>query len=116
MVSPLRPYQLNRGDATLKVKNDVFLPVEGPPHPAYHLASPLTRRENVTKRSFAPAATLLAVLAWPAAAGAQDAHYWTYGYGPVGQLTEGTLVGGVNDLSAVFYNPGPSPSSTSRAS
>ena len=60
----------------------------------------------MTKRSFAPAAALLAVLAWPAAAGAQDAHYWTYGYGPVGQLTEGTLVGGVNDLSAVFYNPG----------
>ena len=59
----------------------------------------------MTKRSFAPAATLLAVLAWPAAAGAQDAHYWTYGYGPVGQLTEGVLVGGVNDLSAVFYNP-----------
>jgi hypothetical protein len=60
----------------------------------------------VTKRSFAPAATLLAVLAWPAAATAQDAHYWTYGYGPVGQLTEGTLVGGVEDLSAVYYNPG----------
>jgi len=37
---------------------------------------------------------------------AQDAHYWTYGYGPIGQLTEGTLVGGVSDLSAVFYNPG----------
>ena len=37
---------------------------------------------------------------------AQDAHYWTYGYGPVGQLTEGVLVGGVSDLSAVFYNPG----------
>jgi hypothetical protein len=39
-------------------------------------------------------------------ASAQDAHYWTYGYGPIGQLTEGTIVGGVNDLSAVFYNPG----------
>ena len=39
-------------------------------------------------------------------AAAQDAHYWTYGYGPVGQLTEGVLVGGVNDLSAVYYNPG----------
>ena len=45
-------------------------------------------------------------LAAAAPALAQDAHYWTYGYGPVGQLTEGTIVGGVNDLSAVFYNPG----------
>jgi hypothetical protein len=60
----------------------------------------------VTKRSLAPAATLFAALAWPAGAMAQDAHYWTYGYGPVGQLTEGTLVGGVEDLSAVYYNPG----------
>jgi hypothetical protein len=53
-----------------------------------------------------PAAILLLTLAWPTGALAQDAHYWTYGYGPVGQLTEGTLVGGVEDLSAVYYNPG----------
>jgi len=53
-----------------------------------------------------PTTLLLAALAWPVAAAAQDAHYWTYGYGPVGQLTEGTLVGGVEDLSAVYYNPG----------
>ena len=58
----------------------------------------------MTKRSLA-AAALLAALAWPNPAAAQDAHYWTYGYGPIGQLTEGALVGGVNDLSAVFYNP-----------
>jgi hypothetical protein len=51
-------------------------------------------------------ALLLARFAFPAVAAAQDAHYWTYGYGPVGQLTEGTLVGGVEDLSAVYYNPG----------
>ena len=56
------------------------------------------------KRSSLSAAALLA-LAWPAGVAAQDAHYWTYGYGPVGQLTEGTLVGGVEDLSAVYYNP-----------
>jgi hypothetical protein len=50
---------------------------------------------------------LLAVaVPWSAPAAAQDAHYWTYGYGPIGQLTEGTLVGGVSDLSATFYNPG----------
>jgi len=60
----------------------------------------------VTKRSFLPAAGLLAALVWPSGAAAQDAHYWTYGYGPVGQLTEGVLVGGVEDLSAVYYNPG----------
>lgn len=59
----------------------------------------------MTQRSFAPAAALLVTLACPALGAAQDAHYWTYGYGPVGQLTEGVLVGGVNDLSAVFYNP-----------
>jgi hypothetical protein len=58
------------------------------------------------ERRALPAAVSLLVLAWTAAASAQDAHYWTYGYGPVGQLTEGTLVGGVEDLSAVYYNPG----------
>jgi hypothetical protein len=57
-------------------------------------------------RPTAPAAALLVALAWPGPACAQDAHYWTYGYGPIGQLTEGTLVGGVSDLSAVYYNPG----------
>jgi hypothetical protein len=58
----------------------------------------------LTHRPSLPAAAALLALAWPAAA--QDAHYWTYGYGPVGQLTEGTLVGGVEDLSATYYNPG----------
>jgi hypothetical protein len=60
----------------------------------------------VAKRLLARAAGLLAVLASPAVTTAQDAHFWTYGYGPIGQLTEGTLVGGVSDLSAVYYNPG----------
>jgi hypothetical protein len=60
----------------------------------------------VTKPPLAPAAALLAALASPAVTTAQDAHYWTYGYGPIGQLTEGTLVGGASDLSAVYYNPG----------
>ena len=53
-----------------------------------------------------PTTLLLALVAAAPFAAAQDAHYWTYGYGPIGQLTEGTLVGGVSDLSAVFYNPG----------
>jgi hypothetical protein len=37
---------------------------------------------------------------------AQDTHYWSIQYGPVGQLLGGQLIGGVNDLSATFYNPG----------
>lgn len=49
--------------------------------------------------------TTALVTALPVTAAAQDAHYWTYGYGPIGQLTEGLLVGGVSDLSAVYYNP-----------
>jgi hypothetical protein len=58
-------------------------------------------------RSAARVSTVLvACLSGSAIASAQDAHYWTYGYGPIGQLTEGTLVGGVSDLSAVYYNPG----------
>jgi hypothetical protein len=57
------------------------------------------------RSSLLAAAALLAVV-WPPAAAAQDAHYWTYGYGPVGQLAEGTIVGGVEDLSATYYNPG----------
>jgi hypothetical protein len=60
----------------------------------------------LTERRSVRAAGALLALAWAAGAAAQDAHYWTYGYGPVGQLTEGTLVGGVEDLSAVYYNPG----------
>jgi hypothetical protein len=50
--------------------------------------------------------TAAAVSCLAAAVTAQDAHYWTYGYGPIGQLTEGTLVGGASDLSAIYYNPG----------
>ena len=62
----------------------------------------------MTPRRFLLLATLVGLAALGAAppVSAQDAHYWTYGYGPIGQLTEGTLVGGVSDLSAVYYNPG----------
>jgi hypothetical protein len=51
-------------------------------------------------------ASLITLALGPGPAAAQDAHYWNYGYGPIGQLTEGVLVGGVSDLSAVYYNPG----------
>jgi len=49
--------------------------------------------------------SILLIAGLTRAAAAQDSHYWTFGYGPVGQLTEGALVGGVNDLSATYYNP-----------
>jgi hypothetical protein len=52
----------------------------------------------------AAALALAALLAVPAAA--QDTHYWSIQYGPVGQLVGGQLIGGVPDLSATFYNPG----------
>jgi hypothetical protein len=49
--------------------------------------------------------SILLIAGLARAAAAQDSHYWTFGYGPIGQLTEGALVGGVNDLSATYYNP-----------
>jgi hypothetical protein len=49
---------------------------------------------------------LAALLALPARAAAQDSHYWSIQYGPVGQLVGGQLIGGGPDLSATFYNPG----------
>ena len=52
------------------------------------------------------AGTALALLVVAAPALAQDTHYWSIQYGPVGQLVGGQLIGGVNDLSATFYNPG----------
>lgn len=36
---------------------------------------------------------------------AQDAHYWTEQYGNKSTLMSGSVVGSVNDLGAVFYNP-----------
>ena len=37
---------------------------------------------------------------------AQDGHYWTQQYGTRSMLLSGSTVGGVDDLSTVFYNPG----------
>lgn len=59
-------------------------------------------------RAHAVAALALALalaLAAPEAL-AQDSHYWSLQYGPVGQLVGGQVIGGVPDLSATFYNPG----------
>ncbi len=49
---------------------------------------------------------LLVLLAASPLASAQDTHYWSIQYGPVGQLVGGQLIGGVDDLSSTFYNPG----------
>ena len=35
----------------------------------------------------------------------QDGHYWTQQYGTRSMLLSGSVIGGVNDLGAVYYNP-----------
>jgi hypothetical protein len=52
------------------------------------------------------ALTLALVLTMNARTAAQDSHYWSIQYGPVGQLVGGQLIGAARDLSATFYNPG----------
>lgn len=52
-----------------------------------------------------PAALTLAVVLAPAAS-AQDAQYWTQQYGNEARLLGGAVVGGTEDLSATYYNPG----------
>src|SRR5882672_5476136 len=37
---------------------------------------------------------------------AQDGHYWTQQYGTRSMLLSGSVIGGVDDLGAVYYNPG----------
>jgi hypothetical protein len=37
---------------------------------------------------------------------AQDGHYWTQQYGTRSILLSNSVIGGVNDLGAVYYNPG----------
>ena len=44
------------------------------------------------------------ILAGPAHG--QDTHYWTEQYGARSMLLSGSVIGSVNDMSAVFYNPG----------
>jgi hypothetical protein len=43
-----------------------------------------------------------ALLALATRAAAQDSHYWSIQYGPVGQLVGGQLIGGGADLSATY--------------
>ena len=58
-------------------------------------------------------ATLLLALAFPLVA--QDAHYWTFQYGPRSSLLGGAVIGSVNDVSATYYNPGALPLSANLA-
>ncbi len=37
---------------------------------------------------------------------AQDGHYWTQQYGTRSMLLSGSVIGGVEDLGSVYYNPG----------
>ena len=70
-----------------------------------------SRRFDRRKAGFgARASTLIATLAVlmppPEASAAQDAHYWTFQYGPRSSLLGGAVIGSVNDISGVYYNPG----------
>ncbi|UCG89198.1 MAG: hypothetical protein JSW71_11935 [Gemmatimonadota bacterium] len=42
----------------------------------------------------------------PSLASSQDSHYWTYQYGTRANLLGGLVIGSVEDISAVYYNPG----------
>jgi hypothetical protein len=41
----------------------------------------------------------------PTSVHAQNGHYWTQHYGTKSMLLSGSVIGGVDDLGAVFYNP-----------
>ncbi len=46
------------------------------------------------------------VFAFILSAHGQDGHYWTQQYGTKSMLLSGSVIGGVDDLGAVYYNPG----------
>lgn len=48
---------------------------------------------------------MLFVMLGSTTAGAQDGHYWTQQYGTKSMLLSGSVIGGVEDLGAVYYNP-----------
>jgi hypothetical protein len=47
----------------------------------------------------------LALLFFYSSSTAQDGHYWTQQYGTRSMLLSGSIIGGVDDLGAVYYNP-----------
>jgi hypothetical protein len=48
---------------------------------------------------------ILATFWMPMSVVAQDGHYWTQQYGTKSMLLSGSVIGGVDDLGAVYYNP-----------
>ena len=50
--------------------------------------------------------SVLFLLALAPSAAGQDSHYWTSQFGNRARLLSGAVIGGVRDLSAVYYNPG----------
>jgi hypothetical protein len=48
----------------------------------------------------------LILVSSPSGINAQDDHYWAQQYGAISTLMGGAMAGGVNDNSAVYYNPG----------
>ena len=50
--------------------------------------------------------TTILILLLVTAGSAQDSQYWNNHYGKKGILLGGAVIGSVEDLSAVFYNPG----------
>src|SRR4029453_3649643 len=61
--------------------------------------------DRATRRAL-PLALPALLLLVAGSAHAQDTNYWSLQYGPVGQLVGGQLIGGVDDLSSTYYNPG----------
>jgi len=59
-----------------------------------------------TTRCLALLAGLVLWVAVAEQATAQDSQYWTQQYGNQARLLGGAVVGGTNDLSATYYNPG----------
>ena len=53
-----------------------------------------------------PAILLIVQLIGVQAILSQDGHYWTQQYGTRSILLSNSVIGGVNDLGAVYYNPG----------
>ena len=49
---------------------------------------------------------LIAMCLCAGALAAQDNHYWTHQFGTRASLMGGAMIGGVDDTSAVYYNPG----------
>lgn len=49
--------------------------------------------------------SVIACVTFPSSVYAQNGHYWTQHYGTKSMLLSGSVIGGVDDLGAVFYNP-----------